>query len=97
LPERKFVLDERLSLHTPRGEIEVTDPASFQRRYGHAAPDVSRGARLAAMRFAVKNLDTANAALSGSNPDVRQYQGKLIVSPQSARGVTLVFETLRAD
>ena len=39
------------SITTPRGVIEMTTPAAFAHRYGVATPDVSRGARLAAVRF----------------------------------------------
>jgi hypothetical protein len=39
------------SLTAPRGAIEVMTPAAFSHRFGLAAPDTSRGARLAAIRF----------------------------------------------
>ena len=35
----------------PRGAIDMMTPAAFSRRFGLAAPDTSRGARLAAIRF----------------------------------------------
>jgi catechol 2,3-dioxygenase-like lactoylglutathione lyase family enzyme len=35
----------------PRGAIDMMTPAAFMGRYGLPAPDTSRGARLAAMRF----------------------------------------------
>lgn len=35
----------------PRGAIDLMTPSAFTRRFGLAAPDTSRGARLAAMRF----------------------------------------------
>jgi len=40
------------AIDTPRGQIEATTPAAFRRRFGVAAPDTGRGARLAAIRFA---------------------------------------------
>jgi hypothetical protein len=40
---------------TPRGSIDVVTPAAFTRRFDLPAPDTSRGARLAAMRFAGGN------------------------------------------
>jgi hypothetical protein len=41
------------AIATPRGTIDVLTPAAFLRRFGVKAPDMSRGARLAALRFAV--------------------------------------------
>jgi len=41
------------SIATPRGTIDMLTPAAFLRRYGITAPDVSRGPRLAALRFAL--------------------------------------------
>jgi len=40
------------TIDLPRGAIDVMTPAAFAVRYGVAAPDMSRGARLAALRFA---------------------------------------------
>ncbi|MET0445567.1 MAG: VOC family protein [Pseudorhodoplanes sp.] len=45
---------DQFTIQTPRGDITVTKPAVFQDRFGVAAPDVSEGARLAALRLAVK-------------------------------------------
>jgi catechol 2,3-dioxygenase-like lactoylglutathione lyase family enzyme len=39
------------SIATPRGVVEMTTPEAFTRRYGVVAPEMSRGARLAAVRF----------------------------------------------
>jgi catechol 2,3-dioxygenase-like lactoylglutathione lyase family enzyme len=39
------------SIALPRGAIEMMTPSAFTARYGLAAPDTSRGARLAAIRF----------------------------------------------
>ena len=51
------------TLELSRGEIEVTTPAAFERRYELRAPDVSRGLRLAALRF-------SGATLAASQHDV---------------------------
>src|SRR5256714_6475209 len=42
-----------ITIETPRGEIQVMDPAAFRLHYTADAPDVARGMRLAALRFAV--------------------------------------------
>jgi hypothetical protein len=84
-----------LGVTTPRGEIQVMDPASFERNFGEKPPDIRRGARLAALRIAVRNLGVASAVLRGCDLKAREYLGKLIVGPESAMGTTLVFEPLR--
>ena len=42
---------EGFAIDLPRGALEMTTPTAFERRFGLPAPDTSRGARLAAMRF----------------------------------------------
>ncbi len=51
---------------TPRGSIEVTTPAAFLRRFGVPAPDVKRGARLAALRFAGHALAAGRQSVRGA-------------------------------
>ena len=53
LPARKAARDtgDGFAIDLPRGAIEMTTPAAFERRFGLPAPDASRGARLAALRF----------------------------------------------
>ena len=43
--------DGGFAIDLPRGAIEVLSPAAFLHRYGMPAPDVSRGLRLAGLRF----------------------------------------------
>ena len=78
-----------ITIETPRGEIQVMDPAAFRLHYAAEPPDVSRGMRLAAIRFAVGDMKTARAAL-GTNAAERM--DKLIVGPKAAHGAALVFE-----
>jgi catechol 2,3-dioxygenase-like lactoylglutathione lyase family enzyme len=77
----------------PRGAIEVTTPAAFLHRYGVRAPDVSRGARLAALRFATKD-----ASLLQGTPEFAGLAGlyagnAAVIGPQDAMGAVLVFES----
>jgi Glyoxalase-like domain len=44
------------TIDLPRGAIEMTTPAAFERRFGLPAPDASHGARLAALRFSGRAL-----------------------------------------
>lgn len=85
-----------LTVVTPRGEIQVVEPAAFERHFGEAPPDTTRGARLAALRFAVRDLGAAAALIDGSGIASNRRMGNLIVGPQAAMGATLVFEALRA-
>ena len=43
--------EDGFTIDLPRGAIDIMTPATFTRRFGQPAPDTSRGARLAAMRF----------------------------------------------
>ncbi|MBI3704936.1 MAG: VOC family protein [Rhizobiales bacterium] len=54
------------TIDLPRGAIEMTTPAAFERRYGQPAPDVSGGARLAALRFAGNALTPAVKPVLGA-------------------------------
>jgi catechol 2,3-dioxygenase-like lactoylglutathione lyase family enzyme len=60
-------MDDGFTVDLPRGAIEVTTPAAFERRFGQSAPDASRGARLAVLRFSgpalTKSLQTAMGAV----------------------------------
>ena len=84
-----------MSLATPRGRIDVVTPAAFTGRYGVAPPDVSRGARLAALRFAV-----ADPSLMQGVPELAGLAGLYAGSPtvigaDDAMGAALVFEAGR--
>jgi Glyoxalase-like domain len=77
-----------ITIETPRGEIQIMDPAAFRLHYGTEPPDVSRGLRLAALRFFVRDMATARSILK----DAAEHRGKLVVGPQAARGATIAFE-----
>jgi hypothetical protein len=80
-----------ITIETPRGEIQVMDPSAFKAHFGVEGPEVTRGMRLAAIRFTVRDLPAARAVL-GANAVERS--GKLVVAPERAYGATLVFESL---
>jgi len=80
------------TLKTPRGAIDVLTPAAFTQRYGVLAPDVSRGARLAAFRIQAKDaglLDALpeQAGIAGISPG-----GRTVIGPGDAMGAALIFE-----
>jgi len=83
------------AVDTRRGQIEVVTPAAFTARYGVAVPDVARGLRLAALRFAV-----ADARLSPDTPEragIADLGGAktTVIGPADAMGAVLVFEGSR--
>ena len=70
-------------------------PAAFLHRFGVRAPDVSRGARLAALRFAA-----ADASLLQGVPELAGMAGlyagnAAVIGPEDAMGAVLVFEPAR--
>ena len=67
-----------ITIETPRGEIQVMDPAAYRLHFAVEPPDVTRGMRLAAIRFAVRDKAAAQAAL-GAN--ATEQMGKLVVGP----------------
>jgi hypothetical protein len=83
-----------ISVKTKRGEIQVMQPNVFRDRFGIEPPTTERGARLGAIRFAVRDLDVATdqvktAAMIGSS-----RMGTIAVGPDAAMGATLVFERI---
>ena len=78
-----------ITIETPRGEIQVMDPSAFRLHFAVEPPDVARGMRLAAIRFAVRDRAATQAALGAEAADQR---GGLVVAPTAAHGATLVFE-----
>jgi hypothetical protein len=77
---------------TPRGEIEVMEPAAFSRRFDVAPPVTARGARLAALRLAVADMTAARAVLQAGKIGFSEQGQRLVVGPDIALGATLVFE-----
>ncbi len=81
-----------ITLKTPRGDIQVMNPTAFANHFDVAPPNVARGARLAALRFAVRDFDKAAGLLTGAGVALRRHRERLVIGPQAAIGATLVFE-----
>src|SRR5438552_8884321 len=77
---------------TPRGDVKVMDPAAFANHFGAAAPDISGGARLAALRFHVRDRSALLAALTAGGIASLSRIGATVIPPETAMGATLVFE-----
>jgi hypothetical protein len=81
-----------INVPTPRGDIQVMGPAAFTQHFGVAPPDLTQGARLAALRFTVRDFAAAVKVLQAANVPASVRMGRIIVGPQAATGATLVFE-----
>jgi catechol 2,3-dioxygenase-like lactoylglutathione lyase family enzyme len=81
-----------VTVKTPRGEIQVMDAAAFRSHFGVDAPDISGGARLAALRLAVREMPAVEAVLNTEKVRFGRHMSRIVVGPDVARGATLVFE-----
>jgi catechol 2,3-dioxygenase-like lactoylglutathione lyase family enzyme len=81
-----------VSVRTPNGEIQVMDTAAFRSHFGVEPPDVTDGARLAAVRLAVGDFGAAISTMQKAGIVASVRMGRLIVAPQTAMGATLIFE-----
>jgi hypothetical protein len=68
------------------------NPAAFRRHFGTAAPDVTGGARLAALRLTVRDLKDAGTTLNTGGIAHATVMNRIVVAPGQAMGATLVFE-----
>jgi hypothetical protein len=80
-----------VSASTPRGDVKVMDPAAFRSHFGTEPPDISKGARLAAVQFRVRDRDAMMVALSSGGIASSFCMGSTIVAPETAMGATLSF------
>lgn len=85
------VTSNGITASTPRGDISVTGPTAFRAHFGIEPPDVSRGARLAAMQFRVGDRAALSAALAAGGVAAFSRNDATIVGPPAALGATLVF------
>lgn len=87
---------EAIMLHTPRGDIEVMNPAEFHLQFGVEPPPMTRGLRLAAIRMRVRQARAVRARLDGSGFAFIERAGRVVVGPASVHGATIVFEADKA-
>jgi len=76
---------------TARGDIKVMDRAAFRSHFGSEPPDISRGARIAAMQFRVRDRTALMAALNAGGIASTARTGSTVVAPETAMGATLAF------
>jgi hypothetical protein len=80
-----------MTVPTPRGAIEVMSPVAFSAGFG-VPPDLSHGARLAAVRLAVPDVAAVRARLREGGIAMSERGDRLVVPAEVAHGATLVFE-----
>jgi hypothetical protein len=78
---------------TPRGTIAAIRPRAFIEQYSVPPPEPARGARLAALRFSVRDFEAAAALLEDAGPAARLHRGRIVIGPDETMGATLVFES----
>jgi catechol 2,3-dioxygenase-like lactoylglutathione lyase family enzyme len=81
-----------VTVQTPRGSIQAMEPSAYERHFGVAPPGLARGARLAALIFAVSDRAQVAALLERARIPAAERMGRIVVGPQDAMGATLVFE-----
>jgi Glyoxalase-like domain len=81
-----------ITVKTPRGDIQVMDPAAYRIHFGTEPPDISDGARIAALRLTVRDAGALRTRLVASGAAVAEHMGRWIVSPSAAAGATIIFE-----
>jgi hypothetical protein len=80
-----------ISIRTERGDIQVMNPSAYRAYAGTEPPNLTRGARFAAMRVTTGN----KAALNKGGVAFVERNGNIVVPPDVALGATLLFETSR--
>jgi len=77
---------------TPRGDIAVMDPLGYRSAFGVAAPPVTAGARLAALRLTTGDLRGTEDVLRNADVAFSGNGGHLVVGAATVMGATIVFE-----
>jgi catechol 2,3-dioxygenase-like lactoylglutathione lyase family enzyme len=81
-----------ISIKTPRGEIQVMDSTAYRRLFAVEPPDLTRGARLAAIRFALRDKTALMSALAKGGIVSAAHMGNVIIPLDAACGAILIFE-----
>ncbi len=77
---------------TPRGDVAVTNPVTYRGMFGTAAPEVTDGARLAALRLAVADTSAAEDLLRAAHIAFAADTGQIVIGAGTAMGATIAFE-----
>ncbi len=76
---------------TPRGFIQAMEPSIYASHFGVPAPDIARGARLAALIVSVRDVAQVAAMLKDAGVPAQVRMGRVVVGPQAAMGAAIAF------
>jgi hypothetical protein len=82
-------------IRTERGDIQVMNPSAYRAYAGTEPPNLTRGARFAAMRVTTGNKAETISALNKGGVAFVERNDNIVVPPDVALGATLLFETSR--
>jgi len=85
-----------ISVQTERGEIQIMNPSAYRAYAGAEPPNLTRGARFAAIRFTTGNKAETISALKKGGIAIVERNGNIVVPPDVALGATLIFEASKA-
>jgi hypothetical protein len=85
-----------ISVQTERGAIQVMNPSAYRAYAGAEPPNLTRGARLAAIRFIAGDKAKVTSALKKGDIAALERNGNIVVPSDAACGATLIFETSKA-
>jgi catechol 2,3-dioxygenase-like lactoylglutathione lyase family enzyme len=81
-----------IAIKTLRGEIQVMDSTAYRQHFVVEPPDLTRGARLAAIRLSLHDKAALVSALGKGGIVPAEHMGNVIIPPDAAHGATLIFE-----
>jgi hypothetical protein len=67
------------------------EPSIYATQLGVPAPEVGRGARLAALIVSVHDVAAVAAILENAKVPLQMRMGRVVVGPQAAMGAAIVF------
>ena len=81
-----------IAIATPRGDVQAMTSAAFGDHFGHAAPSLAGGPRLAALRLQCRDLTLVDDILTTAQIPKTKHMGRVVVAPEHAHGAALLFE-----
>jgi catechol 2,3-dioxygenase-like lactoylglutathione lyase family enzyme len=82
-----------ITITTPRGVIQVMDSTAYRQHFAVEPPDLTRGARLAAIRLALRDKAVLMSTLGQDGITPSEHMGHIVIASDVAHGATLIFET----
>jgi catechol 2,3-dioxygenase-like lactoylglutathione lyase family enzyme len=82
-------------IRTERGNISVMNPAAYRAHFGVEPPDLTRGARFAAIRFIVPDKTAVISASQKGGLAIVARDFGIVVPPNVGFGATLIFDAIK--